>query len=83
MFLVSHDVTAHRCDLRDRISISKSVVVFFVRPDPFPEEDIAGKLPNRAIMATYAHRPVGLADGFKVQGGMKVVGGPELIVLSG
>ena len=59
------------------------MIVFLVRPDPFPEEDIAGKLPNRAIMATHTHRPVGLADGFEVQGGMKGVGGPELIVLSG
>ncbi len=54
-----------------------------MRPDPLPEEDISGKLADRAIMVTHAHRPVGRADGFEVQGGMKSVGGPELIVLSG
>ena len=63
-------------------SLSESFVVFLVRPDPLPEEDIAGKLADSPVMATDAHRPVGLADGFEVQGRMKGVSGPKLIVLS-
>jgi len=68
-----------------RIGVNASeFIVFFVRADPIPNENIRReKMTNGPVVAAGANRLLPLVDLFELQRGMKWIGQPERVIFLG
>lgn len=64
----------------ERSARSKTLVVFFVRANPFQKKNVPAEFSNGAIVISDPRRPVAFANGFEMQGRVQCVFRPQPII---